>query len=423
MFERPPLTPFASESELQLMPRWSPKSDRIAYVATVDDVLQIFTKSPGSSALTQITHEQESCFNPFWSADGARIFFLTGRRPNTSVRSIAVAGGASERVLDGVYRADLSPDGKTLAVLVQDTPGSYRLALSSPPGAPPTPYCSGATLVLPRHGDPDRSAVRQQRAVSRPVYRRAFAHRVLENSDPRWTTGRDDGWQASEAGHFTWFNDGAGIITAPFFAASFHLEAIEFGSGPGRTLTTGAFRDIAPALPTNGDTLAFASGEVGYDIIQVPLDGAGPRDVVATVRNELSPAWAPDGVRFAYVTDRNDRPEIWLRNQADGSERLIAGPSELPGASALFDSEISPDGGRVAYRAHGRRHNHLDLAAIRRTSGATMGRPCQVWSAWTVLVTGRQLDRVLRCPRRQTRRDEGAGRLEYPRSVSGLHGA
>jgi hypothetical protein len=159
--------------------------------------------------------------------------------------------------------------------------------------------------------------------------------------------------RSQDAGHFAWSNNGAGIIAAPFFATSLHLEAIEFGSGAGRTLTAGALRDIAPSLSANGDTLAFASGEVGYDIIQVFLDGSAPRDVVATVRNELSPSWTHDGVHFAYVTDRNDSPDIWLRNQADGSARLIAGSRELPGASALFDADISPDGSRVAYRAMG----------------------------------------------------------------------
>ena len=42
------LTPFATEFEFQAMPRWSPKGDRIAYVAAVDGVLQIFTKSLNS---------------------------------------------------------------------------------------------------------------------------------------------------------------------------------------------------------------------------------------------------------------------------------------------------------------------------------------------------------------------------------------
>ena len=124
------------------MPRWSPKGDRIAYVASVGGDLQVYTKSLSSSTPTQITHEKESCFFPFWSSDGTRIYYLRGRYPFTSLslRSIAVAGGASEQVLNGVYRADLSPDGKTLAMLIQDAPGSYRLAFSSPPGTPPKPY-------------------------------------------------------------------------------------------------------------------------------------------------------------------------------------------------------------------------------------------------------------------------------------------
>jgi Tol biopolymer transport system component len=345
------LQPFASESDLQLMPRWSLKGDRIAYVATVDGMLQVFTKSLGSSARTQITHEPQSCFSPFWSPDGTRIFFLTGRRPNTSVRSIALAGGGSELVLDGVYRADLSHDGKTLAVLVQDAHGSYRLALSSPPGEPPKPYSEAplasfrdtGTLTSLRFDNSGRYLGLFTGAPSPPEFWRI----PMSGGSPEEMLGG----RRQDAGHFTWFNNGAGIITAPFFNTPLHLETIEFGSPAGRTLTTGALRDIGPALPVAGDTLAFASGEVGYDIVQVALNGSGATDVVATVRNELSPAWATDGVHFAYVTDRNDKPEIWLRNRVDGSERLIAGPGELPGATALFDSDISPDGGRVAYRA------------------------------------------------------------------------
>ncbi len=349
--EPPPLTPFASESQLQLMPRWSPKGDRIAYVAAVDNVLQVFTKSLGSSFRTQITHEKESCVSPIWSPDGTRIFFLTGRRPSTSMRSIAVAGGGAETILDGVYRADLSPDGKILAVLVLDAPGSYRLALSSPPGAPPTPYSEAplsdfrdtGTLTALRFDNSGRYLGLYTSARSPTEFWRI----PISGGSPEEMLGG----RRQDAGHFTWLNNGAGIVAASFITASFHLEAIEFASGAGRILTTGALHDIAPALASNGGTLAFASGEVGYDVIQVPLDGSGPRDVVTTVRDELSPAWAPDGVRFAYVTDRNDRAEIWLRNQADGSERLIAGPTELPGASVLFDSDISPEGSRVAYRA------------------------------------------------------------------------
>ena len=53
---------------------------------------------------------------------------------------MAAAGGQSEIVLNGVSQADLSPDGKTMAVLLYDAAGRYRLAFSSPPGAAPRPY-------------------------------------------------------------------------------------------------------------------------------------------------------------------------------------------------------------------------------------------------------------------------------------------
>jgi hypothetical protein len=98
--------------------------------------------------------------------------------------------------------------------------------------------------------------------------------------------------------------------------------------------------------------LAFASGEIGFDIIEVPLTGAAPRSVIATSRTETHPAWAPDGMRFAYATNRSGVQEIWLRNGFDGYEQRIVSEDQLGGADFLFDCVVSPDGTRVAYRAH-----------------------------------------------------------------------
>src|ERR1700681_771524 len=85
----PKLTPFATEAEIQTMPAWSPKGDRIAYSADVNGILQIFTKTLGSSIPTQMTHENRSCFSPFWAPDGTRIYFtmgtFLGARSNPSV--------------------------------------------------------------------------------------------------------------------------------------------------------------------------------------------------------------------------------------------------------------------------------------------------------------------------------------------------
>jgi serine/threonine protein kinase len=350
--EPPQPTPFATESELQAMPRWSPTGDRIAYVAAVDGVLQVFTKSLSSPAPTQITHEPESCMLPVWSSDGSRIYYLTRRRPNTGLRSVAVAGGGSEKVLDGVYRADLSPDGKTLAVLAGDSAGSYRLAFSSPPGAAPIPYAQPPLSNFRDTGtlttlafDPSGKYVGLYTSVRQSV--EFWKIPVNGRSPQELLRGKGKG-----TGHFAWLNDSSGIVTDALIVGSPRLERIDFSTGVTRLLTADPVRDITPALSPGSGTLAFAAGEAGYDIIDVPLTGAPPRDIIATGQSELAPAWAPDGAHFAYVTHRSGVPEIWLRNRADGSERLIVGSRELPGLSALFDCEISPDGARVAYRAH-----------------------------------------------------------------------
>ncbi len=350
----PPLPiPFATEAEVQAMPRWSPAGDRIAYVAAVDSVLQVFVKSLGSAAPTQITRETTGSLNPMWSPDGTRIYYVTGTRPSNRLRSVAAAGGQSETVLNHVSQADVSPDGKTLAVLLYDAAGRYRLAFSSPPGAAPRPYAQPPLTEFSNSGiatyfrfDPSGQFV----GLS-----------TVRAGQPEFWKIPMDGGPPQEllqgirgvGGRFTWSRHGNGIIgDAPWpTAPEFHLSMMDWSSRRRRAITSGPARDSFPSLSPDGTTLAFTSGELGYDVIDVPLNGSATRDVIATARRETAPAWAPDGLHFAYVTDRSGLPEIWLRNRMDGSERRIVDSTMLPETTELTDCAISPDGTRVAYRA------------------------------------------------------------------------
>ncbi len=116
--------------------------------------------------------------------------------------------------------------------------------------------------------------------------------------------------------------------------------------------------------------------ERGYDVIEVPLDGSPPRDIVATPRDEVAPSWSPDGSRFAYVTNCSGVEQLWLRNRNQGLEQLIAGPKDFPGTtSPLFlDSAISPDGARVAYRMEDGRDFSIWISSL---SGDT---PSRLWN-------------------------------------------
>jgi len=345
----PKVTPFANEAEIQTMPAWSPRGDRLAYSAEVNGILQIFTRTLGSSIPTQMTHQNESCFSPFWAADGTRIYFTVGTflgaRSNRSLRSVAVGGGQAQKALNGVPSAALSPDGKTMVVMAPDSPGQYRLAFSSPPGAPPKPYTrpplSGPRPLDTSWGLQFTPSGKYVGFLGRPRGAPEFWRIPLDGGPP------EELWRATDNNllEFTWLRDDRRIITDGFRGPDPRLQLYDLRTHTRRPLTTGVTQDEFPSLSPDGRTLAYASGDLGYDVIEVPLDGSAQRDVIATSRDEVAPAWAPDGVHFAYITDRNGASEIWLRNRADGSERLIVGQKAFPGeASVTFlDCAISPD--------------------------------------------------------------------------------
>jgi hypothetical protein len=155
------------------------------------------------------------------------------------------------------------------------------------------------------------------------------------------------------AGSFAWLNGGLRIVSDAWAAiVDSRLLLSDLASGERRALTTELEPEYSPAVAPNGHTLAFAAGETGYDIIDVPLDGSAPHDLIATSRNEVAPAWTPDGGHVAYATNRNNVSEIWLRNVTDRSERRIVGATSFPDSAdyVLWDTAISPDGSRIAYR-------------------------------------------------------------------------
>lgn len=339
------VTPFASEAEVETMPAWSPKGDRIAYIADTNGMLQVFTKALGLSTPTQMTHEHSWCYSPAWSDDGTHIYFLSAG----GLHSVSVAGGQPQLVLNGFSKATVSPDGKSVAVLRRGTDGLNELAFSSPVGAPLRTYRHQQIANL----DLEENA--SSFAFSRDS---RYLGVISDNhGQPQfWKIPLADGAPerlAYPGRNFTFFAwlDRQRIVTA-FIGSQYSPSFVSnLKAGTSYPLTTGSARDTYPALSPDSRTLAFSTGEAMYSIIEVPLDGSQPREVITSSRQAVAPSWAPDGTRFAYVTNRSGAAEVWLRNRVDGSERRIAGQNEVGGAeNQFFDAAISPDGNRVAFR-------------------------------------------------------------------------
>src|SRR5689334_7140406 len=100
--------PFATVEGFETSPAWSPDGKTVAYSGEVDGVAQIFTRKLETPTAVAITKSANPCSSPFWSADGSRIFYLSGAEGPPALWSIGAAGGAPQTVLKDVYRAALS---------------------------------------------------------------------------------------------------------------------------------------------------------------------------------------------------------------------------------------------------------------------------------------------------------------------------
>jgi len=95
--------------------------------------------------------------------------------------------------------------------------------------------------------------------------------------------------------------------------------------------------------------IAFVSvdGKVGnrnYQLQLADADGENPQAMLTSPRPILSPSWAPDGIRIAYVSFENKtRSAIYVQDRQKGSRVKIVSREGINGAPSW-----SPDGERLA---------------------------------------------------------------------------
>jgi dipeptidyl aminopeptidase/acylaminoacyl peptidase len=141
------------------------------------------------------------------------------------------------------------------------------------------------------------------------------------------------------------------------------IWAVPFAGGEPRLLAEGDF----PAISPRGDVVAFQKGR---EIWSAAIDGSREAErTVATNGSSGSIAWAPDGSRFAFVSNRGDHAFIGIYRDRKTPITWIA-----PTTSRDSMPRWSPDGTRIVF--------------VRRPG--TGGAPAPVleprhspWSLWT----------------------------------------
>ena len=341
-------TPFATEAAAETMPAWSPDGKSLAYLVGIDGITQVFTRSLNSPTPIQVTKSSASCGPPFWSADGTRIFYSVA----DELWSRGVAGGEPRLELKEAREAAMSPDGKAL-VFLRGGMGTRSLWIASTSDGKlqhyvqepfPGTFVAGYEPTF----SPDGSRIgiivdRTSGGGSGEFWMLPFPF-----GKPRRVPASLPG---SAYVKLAWWPDRRHVLIGSSDPGSRHLSLMDTETGAIRELTSGTGQESEPAISPDGKKIAFTSGSMDLDLVEIPLDGSSIRPLLATSRNEESGAWLPSGRQYAYITNAGGTQEVWLRSTSESWARpLLASNADVPPHwYQLTALRASPDGQRVAY--------------------------------------------------------------------------
>jgi eukaryotic-like serine/threonine-protein kinase len=244
--------------------------------------------------------------SPIWSADGARLLFVSNRDGPRDIYSLSPSSSGRSR--GGVTRLttglgatsiSLSGDGGRLAYAVY-TARSNLWSLPVPHGAPVAATRSRATAIT-------------------------TGHQVIESV----RVSRDGRW----------------LVYDSDVKGNAEIYRVAVGGGQPEQLTSDPADEFAADLSPDGQAIAYHSWRLGARNIEVkPLNGAPVEQVTGTRDQSSYPVWSPDGQAILFY------------NQAPRFAAYIAhrGPSGSWGvpervAEGMQHPEWSSDGREIAF--------------------------------------------------------------------------
>jgi Tol biopolymer transport system component len=356
--------PLDSEPASETAPAFSPDGASVVYASDSGSpgihhiVIRALTGSStgrgGSGPVRMLTSGPQDDTNPVWSRDGANIAFLRTIDAAALQAIVIPAAGGRERVVANLPGS--RPSARKYLAWAPDSGAivaSNRLKAAFALRLYRFPISGGRAQALSEGPD---AAQDVSPAFSPDGQWLAFL---------RWENGATYAlWAVPQPGGKPKL-----LVTSPVPITSFAWKSdsrtIVYGGGP---LSTGELRQVkvdghdalAPfvlegssdqiTIAPNGARLAYVLQNLDANIWRLPLDIDGeknphpPEKLFASIREEMDPAYSPDGKSIAFVSNRSGHWNLWMGN-ADGTGlREFEAQSLLP-----LHPAWSPDSREIAF--------------------------------------------------------------------------
>jgi Tol biopolymer transport system component len=346
-------------------PSFSPDGKLLAYSARESTKIggyHIFVREAPGGAPKQLTKGEGNDVAPVFSPDGATLAFLRVEEDRTRYLVIPADGGEERPIVDSGPPPDAdkpmpsvswAPDGKSLAVVqyTEDKPSVIAVA------------AAGGGKVQPISKPPEGTEGDSSPAISPSGSTVAFVRRTQNGGDIFLCEMNGDGarrltFDDVQVRGVTWSRDGQDVIYAAPRGQGWSLWRVPAYGGSPRELTIAGHQAYYPSVGRN--RMAYTDSPTVSAIWRATLGGADgsaaeERAIIRSTGRESAPAYSPDGLKIANVSDQSGSEEIYL-SDADGRNRVqlthLAGPHigrlrwAPDGKMLIFDAS-SDHGGEV----------------------------------------------------------------------------
>lgn len=341
-------------------PALSPDGTLLAYASdrAGDGQLNIWIRQLAGGEPFRLTSGDVDDLDPSFSPDGSQIVYRSER----GIYAVSVVGGEPRQLVNGGgQRPRFSPDGRWIvfrAGTSSDSGQFERVFLVPAAGGERIPWQPNYGAVRDPVWSPDG---RHILFLGKPAGERQWPNDAdwwvapVEGGEPQSTGARTVLGQeafANFTGPAAWVapND---VIFSWRIGDSTNVWRVSLSrshtiTGSPEQLTFGAGMEVHPAVLPDGG-LVFASFTERLNIWGLPIgpapDTAGElRRFTQSDATDGSPSVSVSGDRFAFISNRAGRDEVWVHDVKADLDTMVTGVPDRKGLAVM-----SHDGSRIAF--------------------------------------------------------------------------